>query len=388
MNSARNGGAIRRGQPVGALCLILVGWVAVRAMLWDAPVAPPDAALFVLAGQAAPAQPVRPAMVAPSTPSPAAALSVWSDFAQLPHYSRTLLAPRLARARLDPLRSELAQPAAAAMPLPDRTAVLPQRLAAGHNLLLMAAFSQLPLPPELHAAARSAVRTTSPRQNRPLSAVPLRWSADSWLLWRRGGGSGTSGFAPATYGGSQTGLVIRYRLAPVSPRKPVLYLRATSALQRPRDETLAAGLALRPVPRLPVVAAAELRATRMASGTRLRPAVALITELPPVALPLGARGEAYAQAGYVGGTAATGFVDAQLRLDRPVLALGSVQLRAGAGAWGGAQDGAGRIDLGPSASLGFKLGATNARLSADWRFRVAGRAAPDSGPALTLSAGF
>jgi hypothetical protein len=64
-------------------------------------------------------------------------------------------------------------------------------------------------------------------------------------------------------------------------------------------------------------------------------------------------------------------------------------VRAGAGAWGGAQKGASRLDLGPAATMGLGLGASaSARLALDWRFRVTGDAAPSSGPALTLSAGF
>ena len=40
------------------------------------------------------------------------------------------------------------------------------------------------------------------------------------------------------------------------------------------------------------------------------------------------------------------------------------------------------------ATLAVPLGSGGGRLTADWRFRVAGNAAPASGPALTLSAGF
>ncbi|MBW8785010.1 MAG: hypothetical protein JF593_10290, partial [Novosphingobium sp.] len=139
----------------------------------------------------------------------------------------------------------------------------------------------------------------------------------------------------------------------------------------------------------PVTASAELRATRLAGGAvRLRPAAALVTEIAPIALPAQTRAEFYAQAGYVGGTAATAFVDGQLRLDRRIAGVGRSELRAGGGVWGGAQKGAARLDAGPSATLGFPAGAGAARLGLDWRFRIAGNAAPASGPALTLSAGF
>jgi hypothetical protein len=121
----------------------------------------------------------------------------------------------------------------------------------------------------------------------------------------------------------------------------------------------------------------------------LRPAVLVVTGLRPVALPLGLRGEAYGQAGYVGGRFATGFADGQLRLDHRVVKLGKADVRFGGGAWGGIQKGASRVDAGPTLTVGQPLGGpASIRLGADWRFRVAGKAAPGSGPAVTLSAGF
>ena len=114
-----------------------------------------------------------------------------------------------------------------------------------------------------------------------------------------------------------------------------------------------------------------------------------VSELMPQKLPLGLVGEAYAQAGYVGGTGATAFVDGQLRVDRAVARTGRAELRLGVGAWGGAQKDASRLDLGPAANLGVSVSdAVFARVMVDWRFRVAGNAVPESGPALTLSAGF
>jgi hypothetical protein len=121
----------------------------------------------------------------------------------------------------------------------------------------------------------------------------------------------------------------------------------------------------------------------------VRPAAFAYTELPPLELPHGARAEFYGQAGYVGGDFASAFADGQLRVDGRLLRLGRGELRAGGGAWGGAQKGASRLDIGPTATLGVPMGGTAAaRVGVDWRFRVAGNAAPASGPALTLSAGF
>lgn len=132
----------------------------------------------------------------------------------------------------------------------------------------------------------------------------------------------------------------------------------------------------------------EARVQRVAGETRLRPAGTLVSELPPVALPFGAQADLYAATGYIGGRGATPYFDAQLTADRAVAARGRAELRLGAGAWTGGQEGAARLDLGPRASLRLKIGEVPSKLALDWRFRVAGRAAPASGPALTLSAGF
>ena len=128
---------------------------------------------------------------------------------------------------------------------------------------------------------------------------------------------------------------------------------------------------------------------RTPTDTRLRPAAALVTELPVASLPLGFRAEAYGQAGWVGGTVATGFVDGQLRVERPLAKFAGGDLSAGGGLWGGAQKDASRLDVGPSARLTLHpTRQSTVRVAADWRFRIAGKAAPQSGPAITLSAGF
>ena len=106
----------------------------------------------------------------------------------------------------------------------------------------------------------------------------------------------------------------------------------------------------------------------------------------PLAADITMRG--YAQAGYVAGRDATAFADGSLIAEKPLWRDRNAVLTAGAGAWGGAQRGAARLDLGPTASLRFRLGETSARLSADYRLRVGGNAEPASGAALTLSAGF
>lgn len=381
-------GRTRRGQPLVALGLILASWVGVRAAVWEAPrfeAAPAKPALV--------AAPALPGSLPVTIAEPGADKidPVATDWPVL------MARPDAGPAPIDVPRAEPARPHLIAPPPVEAVPAaqpLPPRIAAGHQLLWLAGVSQLPLPPEL------AQRLAAPAASPPAKASPVRatsrWSADGWLLLRPGGngfnlpGAGLPGanLPSGAYGASQAGAVLRYRLAPDSRHRPALYLRASSALQRPRGEEAALGLSLRPIPTLPVAAMGEVRVTRTLSGNVVRPAAALVTELPSASLPLGLRGEAYGQAGWVGGKGHTLFVDGQARLEKPIVNLGKFELRAGAGAWGGAQKGASRLDLGPTATLGVPLGPVNGRVSADWRFRVSGNAAPGSGPALTLSAGF
>jgi hypothetical protein len=192
----------------------------------------------------------------------------------------------------------------------------------------------------------------------------------------------------ATYGASQVGAVLRYRLVRGNPHRPTTYLRVSAALNGSGEREAALGLSARPIAGLPVIIAGEGRVSRLSQRTVVRPAVMAVTELPPIALPEGARAEFYLQGGYVGGTGATPFIDGQLRVDRRIHQGGPVEIRAGAGVWGGAQEGAGRLDLGPGATVAFAQGPVSARVALDWRFRLKGSAEPASGPTLTVSAGF
>ncbi|RPF71978.1 hypothetical protein [Aurantiacibacter spongiae] len=222
-----------------------------------------------------------------------------------------------------------------------------------------------------------------------LSPAPpgSRWSMDGWALLRR---SEARSFAAGTpgYGGSQLGAVLRYRLSPSSRHAPQIHLRGSQALVGERESEVALGLSARPIATVPVRVAAEMRATADGRGLRPRAAFYAVSELAPLALPAGAVGEAYLQAGYVSGDFATAFVDGQARVTRAIVSFEGAALEVGGGAWGGAQEDAARLDIGPTAVARLSIGQVRARLAMDYRLRVAGDATPASGPALTLSAGF
>lgn len=377
---------VRRGQPVMVLGAILLVWIAARVAAWHSP----DTAV-----------PSAPVVLHPDAPRTAPVLAVRArkaEAAEIP-----VIAPPPIRVEVAPHFHTQTQTLRA--PPPSVTfAPVSAAVAGGHGLLWLAVVSRLPLPagfaamsapPAAGAPAVGPVAPVAPPVPYAAPAVAgpgkagSRWSADGWLLLR--GGKAPQGAAAfATYGASQIGAVARYRIDPASAHRPAAILRAAAALNGSGERELALGLAARPVAALPVGLIAELRATRTAGGgaVKLRPAITAVTELAPQPLPMGLRAQAYGQAGYVGGAGATAFADGELRVDGAVTGAGPAELRLGAAAWGGAQDGAARLDIGPALSLGMAAGGKAARLGLDWRVRIAGDAAPASGPALTLSAGF
>lgn len=366
-------GRQRRGQPLVALALVLLCWVGVRSILWAASDYAADRQSLAAARRSA----ARAPATIPGT--------VEARSGEGPEHEVT---PR--PTTIVPLGS---------VDRPDmrpKTAV-PPRIGWGHQLLFQAGTAAfLPVQQELAAEMLSAPQSPTAPSLALRSRQLSRWSADGWVLWRQGGngynlpGRGLPGaiLYSGAYGASQAGLVVRYRLAPESGHRPALYVRASSGYDRPRGEELAAGLAARPLPKVPVAVMGEVRATRISDATEVRPAVAVVTELLPVDLPFQLRGEAYVQAGWVGGKGQTAFVDGQARFDRHLAKLGGAELRVGAGAWVGAQRGTSRVDLGPSLRVDLPLAGINTRLSADYRIRVAGSAAPGNGVAITFSAGF
>lgn len=366
----------RRGEPLLLLALVIGTWVGGRAASWQSPypaALPPAAAFAALTESRASRPPARPATGKSEAAKGAERAATWP----------VEVGP------VGPVAAPASWPPATTGP----SAPLSSRLAASQQLLLMAGLGYAFLPERDTPAGRprEAGRGWTP----PFmlagsgSATPSRWSGDGWLLVRGGDTARGAAGGAAGYGGSQAGAVVRFSLAPDSRYRPAAYVRLSGALGRGGDREAAFGLSARPLRRLPIRVLVEGRIQQEPGITRIRPAVAAVSELAPQRLPFGAEFEAYGQAGYVGGRNATAFYDAQATVDRPLLALGrDARLKVGGGVWAGGQEGASRIDVGPRASLRFDLGRVSARASADWRFRVAGNAAPGSGPAFTLSAGF
>jgi hypothetical protein len=208
------------------------------------------------------------------------------------------------------------------------------------------------------------------------SLAGRRWSASAWMLLRRARGG--AALAPAgTLGGGQAGARFLYRLGDGL----ALSARAYLPLRRPEGAEAAAGLDWQPVASIPAGILAE---RRQAFGREGRSAFSVILHGGASrALPGGLRLDAYAQAGIVGLKSRDAFVDGSARVSKGV---GPVEV--GAGIWAAAQPGTARFDAGPALTYRLPVARTHLRVEAGWRFRIAGGAAPGSGPALTLAADF
>lgn len=391
LSTVERGGQVPRGQPVIALAMILAVWIAMR-MTFIAlegrvvPVTLQHEDAWQLARIAQPNPIVVPA---PQPIVPNALDNLEQRCAGLASLSVPYAPRRSASAGARYSR----QAGAADFAHPARGRAGSAALHGSEFQLTDLSDDTGPSGPRLaYGAAASAEMPESAPDPVPLRAS--RWSADGWLLAR--GGNQAPGLAAraAGYGGSQAGSVLRYGFAPGSALRPQAYLRASSAIgSGVQQNEVALGLMIRPVRRLPLALLGEWRLQRQPGQTRMRPVVMGVTELPPMRLPYGVEAEAYVQGGWAGGRDATLFYDLSATAQRRVLRpLSGVQLSAGGGVWSGGQRGAARLDVGPRLELRGMVGPPRRRIGVrvgvDWRFRVAGKAEPGSGPALTVAAGF
>ncbi|MDF0488095.1 hypothetical protein PX554_08120 [Sphingomonas sp. H39-1-10] len=337
-----------RGRPLRFIGVLVAGWIGVRAvMLWPQADAVPDPARRAAPTVRAPIAGARTAGVAVATDAGPSVVPIAPIRVAGPWHGTRAVANRLGGIAQPVL------PSAGAIDAPER----PQAVAPP--------IAGLPRP------APAAVGT----------ARASRLSGSFWLV-ARGGGGVTSAPLGGQLGGSQAGL----RLAYLLDRKHRLaaMARVTSPLGSGLREA-ALGVEWQPT-RLPVRIVAEQRIA-IADG-KGGPAVELVGGFGPLPVGGGFRLESYAQAGAIHRERTEGFVDGAAHLSHPIGALGPIPIDLGAGLWGGAQRGAERLDVGPSITATVPIAGRAARLSLDWRERVAGAARPGSGVALTLGADF
>ena len=220
-----------------------------------------------------------------------------------------------------------------------------------------------------------------PGYRAPVAPHRSRLSGSAWVLLRGAGGKGSlGGLGASQLGGAQAGLRLAYALD--TRHRLALTARLSGAL-RERQREAAIGVAWQPS-RLPIQLVVEQRIAL--DGGRSGPAIGAIGGLNPTPIVAGFRLELYGQAGAILHRGA--FTDGSARLARPLAALGPARLDLGIGAWGGAQRGAARADVGPSLGVAVPIASHQLRLTLDWRQRVAGSASPGSGPALSLGTDF
>ncbi|MET0238543.1 MAG: hypothetical protein ABW184_01475 [Sphingobium sp.] len=346
-----------RGRPVRFVAGVILCWTAVRVAT-------------LLPGTTPPAFADAEALPVATVTATVAHLPIWSAPA-LPDMSRFSLVP-----------------AAQALPMTAQVAPLPRYLAprggwsvavADSMLGAQLAFARSPRP-RLALAAFAPGAGLSPREaGLPGPPSPSRWSAAAWLLWRDGG------MDALRLGGAQAGGRIDYAFAPSSSLRPTLYARLSSAIHGLAAAEAAAGIAVRPRLALPVTVAVERREA-VSRGGRSDFALIAAGGIDPQDIGEGFRLDGYGQTGVVGTQRRDAFVDGRLTVERPVNPTSRIAL--GAGMWGGAQPGTSRLDMGPQASMRLRVGRTHFRLGAEWREKVAGNAAPSSGPAISIGAGF
>lgn len=379
----------RLGGPLVSLALVLMVWIGGRSVLWEDPFASEG-----LIGQAVErfAQP--------------------SDKPTLPQDGKTLVAsgPSVSGERVavsaDLAPALLVRLDAGPAPALKRTSALTAR---AHNVLWHSALAsdlrrtswrargaRYMAQPETHTDP-PVFPGSAPRVLRKTSAKRVssdRWSLAAWTFAREGSNTRRVSPGPApVYGASQAGAILQYRAAPSNSRDPRAYARVSRSLVDQPETEVALGVSARPLTPLALRVAAEARLTDNALGRDVRPSVYAITEVPPVSLPLDLAAEVYAAGGYVGGQADTAFIDGQAVLAGEVTNFDlrradDVRVSLGAGAWGGAQRGVHRLDVGPTVRFDVAVGTVPARLSIDYRERIGGEATPSSGLAATLSTQF
>lgn len=245
--------------------------------------------------------------------------------------------------------------------------------------------------PVLYPSAEPAVparKAANPFRLEAAPAVPPRrklaasiYAYSFWRFQAPGQGLATDG----QYGGSQSGLIATIGFARDAPPQLVLLLRTAIAHDNLRDREFAVGARWQPKTDWPLSVTAERRLRGVGPDSF---ALYLAGGRGDIRLPARFRLETYAQAGVVSGKSGGHFFDAQATADRRILPQAPLPVFVGAGIWTGGQRGTTRLDIGPSLRTEIPLGALQIRLTADWRFRIRGNAAPGNGPALTLSTGF
>lgn len=328
---------ILASRPLRFLTAVIGGWVGIRAaMLWPVAVDTPRLIRSSAPRATAARPPAPPARSVPSDPT------------------ESMVSPVRIAAFVRTRHRPVVRPVATAAVITSSAGAVPE------------------LAP-IHAS--SPTDSIVPGVDPPPTFRASRWSGSAWAILRPDGRA--TPFA-SQLGGSQAGARVAYAID--RARRVALYARVSTAIDV-REREGAVGIDWRPT-RLPIHLVAERRIG--IEGIRSGLAVGAVGGVGPTRIAGPVRIEGYAQAGVIVRDGHEGFADGSLRLTVPV--RGRIDL--GLGAWGGAQRGAARLDLGPTIGVTLPVARRAFRLSADWRRRTAGAAKPGSGPAVSLGVDF
>jgi hypothetical protein len=210
------------------------------------------------------------------------------------------------------------------------------------------------------------------------------WSGDAYTLFRDAAAGGAA--ATPVLGGGQSGASLAYTPDPLARRPLAVIGRLYAAHDgngRIDAATAQAAIGVRWQLAKGVSIAAE-RLIAIGNSTQgdwnLRIAAGGEQWAGPVAF------DAYGEAGVRGNGDV--YAGGEARAAVGVASLGPVRLAAGPGAWGSVQSGTATVSR---ADVGGGVAATGPKglvVRADWRWRLAGNAAPGSGPAVTVAWSF
>jgi len=339
-----------QSRPMRALAAVLGAWITMRLLV-----------LFPIG-----------AAVPPPAVAPAKAVTVAS-----PSVSEAVPPIRIA-ALLGPIQTRRADMVARWPAVRERArrVITPLRPTTLPTLPVARLTAEAPAPdlPTTEAAAPGLAQPFATLVNTASASGRLRLSGSVWAIARPGGGRNSLA-SGGQLGGSQVGA----RLYVASARGPLaLTALASAPLAQEKGKYGAVGLALRGR----TVGVIVEHRVALDDGARSAVAVTAYGGVYDVKLAEDVKLDGYVQAGTVGGD---GFVDGAVRVERTVLESGGSRLSLGGGAWGGAQTGASRLDVGPQIVAHVPAANASLRISAEWRERVAGDAQPGSG--FSISAG-
>jgi hypothetical protein len=354
------------------LALAVFGWAGLRAATLGAL---PGAEIFSIEPSEAKAPPIVPTQFPGIEPVEPAGATYAPLPAAMPYYTASA-------ATQVPIPVYYAGRSPAPRAAPALDAVLPEPRP--HFYAPIPALDEWPLS-RIAAASRSPLQSNVVGQAQSIPATLKRGGLDrlqlsAWALLRsqQAGVAGSQSLASTgSLGASQAGARLTYNFT----RQVAATFRSSSTVGR-RGGEIAAGVRFQPVRGLPLWIDAERR-QRLGRYGGGRNAFALFFEggVYERPMPMHFLLDGYLQGGVVGLHSRDRFIDGGLTLTRPVYR----QFSAGLGVWGGAQPGVYRVDAGPRVTMRVR---GNVKVHVDWRQRLAGNAAPGSGPAITLAGDF